>query len=57
MSEARAKSRPQVMQKERDLEARSVPAVDELELFSGCRLLVEAEYGDGVVGAKGGPIS
>ncbi len=47
MSEAREKSRPQVMQTERGLDAWSVPAVDELEPFSGFRLLVEAEYGDG----------
>ena len=49
MSEARPKSRPQVEQTERGLEARSAPAVDGLELFSGFRLLVEAAYGDGVV--------
>ena len=49
MSEAREKSRPQVVQTERDLEAWSGPTVDELELFSGLRVLVEAGYGDGVV--------
>ncbi len=49
MSEAREKSRPQVEQTERGLEAWAVPAVDELELFSGFRLLVEAKYGDAVV--------
>ena len=52
MSEAREKSRPQVGQTERGLEALSVPAVDKLELSSGFRLLVGAAYGDAIVVAK-----
>ena len=59
MSEAREKSRPQVVQMERGLEILLLPAVDELELLFGFRLLVRAGYADGgvvfvvvVVGAK-----
>ena len=54
MSEVREKSRPQVVQMERRLETLVLPAVDELELLFGFRLLVRAEDADGdvVVGAK-----
>ena len=58
MSEAREKSRPQVLQTERGLETLLVPAMDGLELFSGFKVLVEAGYDDeDVVAAvaKAGP--